>query len=200
MQFVLNLLKLVGGLFIPNKHYPFHLQVLQILSRFTWEILQTTTGFLSALFYLVFFQVKRVTYSNGATVIRCKSRFGAFTLGLFIVGDSEINGNPSQRLFQHEYGHYLQSLKSGPVYLFKYGLSSLVSAYRYSLKQHCKNRAEVDANIRAKKYWDHYYQQRYNWNHKYNPMHEEVEPDTLKWYDFVPVYFPFIHIIKSFRK
>ncbi|HYG51728.1 MAG TPA: hypothetical protein VD905_12535 [Flavobacteriales bacterium] len=200
MNIFVHAFKLVAGLFIPNKHCAFHLQVLQVISRFTWEILQTLAGFLSALVYVLLFKVRRVSYSNGAVVVRCKSKFGAFTLGCYVIGDREISGNPSQRLFQHEYGHYLQSIKSGPVYLVKYGWPSLVSAWRYSLKQHCKNTAEVDANIRAKKYWDTHYQQHYRWNLKYNPMHEEVVPDTLKWYDFMPVYFPLIHLVKAFKK
>jgi hypothetical protein len=200
MNFAVNILRLIAGLFIPNKHYPCHLRVLQIFSRFSWEIMQTVGGFLSALIYIVCFRVKTVRFSNGATIIQCKNKFGAFTLGCFIVGDRDINGKPGGHLFQHEYGHYLQSMMSGPVYLFKYGLRSLVSAYRYKYTYHSKNPVEVDANKRAKNYWDTHYQQGYNWDYKYNPMHEEVEPALLKWYDFIPVYFPFVHIVKAFRK
>lgn len=200
MNFFLNIFKLVAGYFIPNKKYPVHFRILQIVSRFTWEILQTASGFLTALIYVLCLRVTKVAFSNGATIVQCKNKFGAFTLGCFIVGDREINGEPGGRLFQHEYGHYLQSMVSGPVYLFKYGLRSLVSAWRYKFTGHGKNPVEVDANKRAKKYWDAHYQQTYTWDHKYNPIHEEVVPDSLMWYDFVPVYFPLVHIVKSFKK
>src|SRR5688500_13643464 len=122
--------KIISGLFIPNKRYSVLSQTGQVISRFSWEILQTTIGFVSALFFLFTGKVKHIQFSNGATIIQTKGKFGGFTLGNYIIGDNEISGNPNQRLFQHEYGHYLQSLKSGPVYLFKYGLPSLISSWR----------------------------------------------------------------------
>ena len=39
--------------------------------------------------------------------------WGAFTSGSFIMGSRELEANPHNSLFQHEYGHYLQSQAFG---------------------------------------------------------------------------------------
>ena len=37
-------------------------------------------------------------------------------------------------------------------------------------------------------------------NVRYAPIYKELEPARIKWYDFLPVYFPFIQIVKAFKK
>jgi hypothetical protein len=141
-----------------------------------------------------------VHFSNGATILQTNNDFGGFSLGNFIVGNAKINGNPSQRLFQHEYGHYIQSMHCGIIYLFKYALPSLISSYRYDFYGHCVHPVEQDANIRAKIYWDKYYEQSYVWDDDYNPIYKDLKVARLKWYDFIPVYFPLVHLVKAFKK
>lgn len=194
------LFRIFAGLFIPNKHYSILLQFLQIISRFSWELPQTILGLISSLFYAFTGRVKHVHFSNGAVVLQTRNDFGGFSLGNFIVGNTKINGQPGQRLFQHEYGHYLQSMTCGFIYIFKYGLPSLISSYRHDFYGHCIHSVEQDANIRAKKYWDKHYQQTYIWDDDYNPIYKDIKPAGLKWYDFIPVYFPLVHLVKAFKK
>jgi hypothetical protein len=200
LNYVNCLLRIIVGLFIPNKKYSIPKQCWQIFSRFSWEIPQTLLGFIFSIFYSLSGKVLWVHFSNGATIIQCKVNFGGFSLSNYIVGNTKINGNPSQRLFQHEYGHLLQSKVSGIIYLLKYALPSLISSYRHDFYGHCIHPVEQDANIRAKNYWDNYYQHLYIWDNDYNPIYKHIKAASIEWYDFIPVYFPVIHAIKAFKK
>jgi hypothetical protein len=128
--FIANPILLLLGVFIPTRIYPFYKKVGQILSRFSWEIPQTSLGLLSGWFLLLSGKSDTLIFAHGTTIIKCKSRFGGFCLGCYIAGDKEITSNYNDRLFQHEYGHYLQSMSSGLIYLFKYALPSVISAWR----------------------------------------------------------------------
>ena len=63
--------------------------------------------------------------------------------GSYIIGNNTIEADPNNSLFQHEYGHYLQSQKYGFAYLPRYGAQS---ARGY-------DDVEFDANARAFKYF-----------------------------------------------
>jgi hypothetical protein len=88
----------------------------QIISRFTWELPQTILGYAYVQVANVAGKVDNVQYYGGATVIKTYgddipwfSGVSGVTLGSFITGDNTIEANPNNPLFQHEYGHYLQS-------------------------------------------------------------------------------------------
>ena len=68
-------------------------------------------------------------------------------------------------LFQHEFGHYLQSLEQGPFYMAKVAVPSLLSD---SIKgsDHEYHPVEQDANIRAFNYFCQYNREAFN---KYDP-------------------------------
>jgi hypothetical protein len=68
-------------------------------------------------------------------------------LGSYINGHRGLQADPNNSLFQHEYGHYLQSQNSGPFYLQRYALPSLIDAMGYS--NHNYHAVEQDSNIRA---------------------------------------------------
>ena len=124
----------------------------QIVSRFTWELPQSTLGYLAGGVQNTFNGVKSVTYYGGATAIEHYSAgWGAFTLGSFINGARDLHADPNNWLFQHEYGHYLQSQSVGPFYLQRYGTPSLLDAA--SKSKHKYHAVEQDANIRALKYF-----------------------------------------------
>ena len=139
----------------------------QIISRFTWESPQTLTGLTVSQFYNYVGDVRSVDFYDGATVVRhfdngftnyfnSKNNdglWGAFTLSSFINGDKSISADPYNHLFQHEYGHYLQSQDLGPTYLFKVALPSLIDC---GMHPNTHNRAwfEEDANARAIAYWN----------------------------------------------
>ena len=122
----------------------------QILSRFSWELPQSLLGYVTSGVSNLIGDAKEVAYYDGATVLTHKSsNWGAFTLGSFINGDSSIKADANNRLFQHEYGHYLQSQVSGLFYLGKYALPSV-----FSKGEHRLHPAEQDANSRAFTYFN----------------------------------------------
>jgi len=127
----------------------------QILSRFTWEAPQTFLGHASATIQNTFNGVKSVSYYGGATAVENYGRdWGAFTLGSFVIGCRGLHADPSNPLFQHEYGHYLQSQSFGPYYLQRCAMPSFFDTLTKS--EHNKHAVEQDANIRAFKYFhDH---------------------------------------------
>lgn len=154
----------------------------QILSRFTWELPQNILGYGLAQGYNFFNDVKSVTYYGGATAIERYSKpdsdnkYGsAVTLGSFISGDRGLQADPYNPLFQHEYGHYLQSQAWGLMYLGKGGIPSMISALlsdKYS-EDHLFDPIEQDANARAFEYFNKNVQGFYEnngWNFTYHPI------------------------------
>jgi hypothetical protein len=129
---------------------------LQILSRFTWELPQTILGYGYSMYANYVGRVSGVDFYDGATVLTCYGNgipLGggpAVTLGSFIVGNNKMKTDPNNWLFQHEYGHYLQSQAVGWAYLNKYAIPSLFS----DKSTHDFNRVEQDANARAFNYFN----------------------------------------------
>ena len=111
-------------------------------------------------------------------------------MGSYIVGDRTIAADPNNALFQHEYGHYLQSQRSGYTYLFKYAIPSLVSAASNSYWGHNAHWTEQDANIRAKAYWRKTIPGYSGWSHRNNPIQTGSKIVNPKWWEFVPPLFP----------
>ena len=74
------------------------------------------------------------------------------TLGNYIAGNPNLKADPSNYLFQHEFGHYLQSKKYGPAYLSAFAIPSGLSVAKGN--DHKLFRVEQDANARAIKYFN----------------------------------------------
>ena len=127
-------------------------QALQLISRFTWESPQSLLGGTVNQIHNIFGGVKSVGYCCGATVVESYAdKWGAFTIGNYINGSRGIEAKTDNSLFQHEYGHYLQSQKYGLFYLTKCAIPSLIDcALPFNHKLHP---VEQDANIRAFKYF-----------------------------------------------
>lgn len=141
---VINEVKIINGLFKGS--------FWDIVSRLTWQFPQTALGMTTALGANLIKDVD-VSYAYGATVTRVAGeRWGAFTLSSYILGDGSIRATPTNSLFQHEYGHYLQSKSWGPFYLGKVAIPSLFSAM--SGNNHNAYKTEQDANIRALEFWE----------------------------------------------
>ena len=92
---------------------------LYVLCQCTWGLWQTLVGALVCLFC----PGCERTFHRGAVVTRWKREEG-LSLGLFIF----VPEDGGERLLSHEYGHTLQSLLLGPLYLFVIGLPSVVWA------------------------------------------------------------------------
>jgi hypothetical protein len=127
---------------------------LQIISRFTWELPQTLMGYVVNGAYATFGGVKSVTHWGGATAVETyASGWGGFTLGSFIMGERGLQADPNNPLFQHEYGHYLQSQAWGWAYLSRAAIPSLFDTFGRK-GDHKFHPIEQDANMRAFKYFN----------------------------------------------
>jgi len=166
-----NSFKIWGGLFRGDAG--------QIASRFTLELPQTVLGFGAAHATNTLFNVNKVEYWGGATVIqRNDSNGGAFVLGSYINGGKTIEADPNNSLFQHEYGHYLQSQAAGWGYLSRYAIPSFIDDIKNNRNDHMLSSIEQDANARAFTYFNENVAGFYDtnpldangWDFGYNPI------------------------------
>ena len=152
-----NDIKIWGGLLFasdPNKN--FGQRLWETVSRFTWQLPQTIAGFTFSQVSNLGWQVDKVDYWGGATVLS-GNFFGsgsAITMGSYINGSRNLKANPNNYLFQHEYGHYLQSQEMGWAYLSRVGIPSLMGAANYDDGNHDFQPYEQDANRRAFMYFN----------------------------------------------
>lgn len=167
----MNSLSIWGGLFSSDSNKGFLGQYWELLSRFTWQLPQTFLGFSYAHAYNTFGNVEDVTSKYGATVLKTSSIGGAVTLGNFIIGNSAIEANADNRLFQHEYGHYLQSQTFGLAYLYIVGIPSILNASQHT-GNHNFQRCEIDANRRAFVYFNKNIYNFYTSREEYSSSHK----------------------------
>lgn len=139
------------------------------------------------------------TRRGGATVLSGNffGSGGVVTLSSFINGSRSLAADPNNALFQHEYGHYIQSQNFGYLYYGKFGLPSATSK-----GTHNDHPVEQDANIRSLKYYyenglyDELWDKRSltnkinGYNHYidyYDSSNQEALQKIIKlnWYDFV---------------
>ena len=152
-----NQFRIVGGLFQGN--------IGQIASRLTKELPQTLMGLGVSLGANALGRVRSVNYYGGATVVQhYQSGWGGFTLASYINGDSSIEANPNNPLFQHEYGHYLQSQEFGLSYMRQFALPSLFDTFGDG--DHRQHFAEQDANSRAFTYFNQHIENYNGWNQR----------------------------------
>jgi RHS repeat-associated protein len=163
----------------------------QIVSRFTWESPQTALGYSFANLANNFGNVDAVDYYAGATVLRHQNSIGgAFTLGSYIQGGPDIRADPSERYFQHEYGHVLQSRKFGLAYISSCAIPSLVSAMMddgtsTSKWNHNYSSIEQDANKRALDYWRKRDPDYNDWKFYDNPILKNKSSINISWMDYI---------------
>lgn len=102
------------------------LQVGVVFLHWTWGILQTFVGFLVFLCTL-----NRPHYwKDGAVITEIKGKWGGVTIGMFVFVDGGItDDNPAENFtIKHEYGHTLQSILLGPLWIFIIAIPSLIWA------------------------------------------------------------------------
>lgn len=96
-----------------NKWYP-----LTTALQWTWGNMQTVAGFVLYLWYIRCPH----TYYNGTILTTCPPSFWGISLGQFIF----VPDVPNKEEYEvHEYGHALQSLLLGPLYIFVIGIPSI---------------------------------------------------------------------------
>jgi RHS repeat-associated protein len=163
-----------NGLGATDNKRSFFGQALQAFSRMTYQLPNTIVGFATAHGVNMIGNVSSVEHYAGATVLNAGGDFGGITLGSFIIGDATIEADPKNSLFQHEYGHVLQSEVYGPAYLFAIGIPSLLSANRHSYDEHMSYYSELDASTRAHDYFHRTIPGFNKWDYRYNPVKPEA--------------------------
>jgi hypothetical protein len=125
--------EIFGGLFAGN--------VVQIATRWTWELPQSMLGYSWSSVRNDTHRVD-VEYFDGATFVinETPDKWNGVTLGSFIninskyvPRDEKGHFSPQSyetQLYMHEYGHYLQSQEYGWGYLVSVGIPSIISAAR----------------------------------------------------------------------
>ncbi len=104
-------------------------KVLFTLIQLSWGIVQSFIGFF---LFLVYIRFPHSLY-NGAVVTRW-SRGGGVSLGLFVFAE-KCDKEREKQLISHEYGHCVQSLILGPLYLLVIGLPSVTWATIFSRRR-----------------------------------------------------------------
>jgi hypothetical protein len=150
--------KIWGGLFVSDRNKNPWQRVWEIVSRFTWQLPQTIGGFLTAHVQNNSLRTNWVKYKHGATVSQAQGDWGGITMGSYIMGDETIEADANNSLFQHEYGHYIQSQSMGWAYFPRVGIPSILSGQKggkYSGEgMHDFHPVEQDANRRAFLYFN----------------------------------------------
>lgn len=160
--------KLFLGNFYLDDNRTFFGGVWQGISRHTWEYPQTFIGHSASQVINALGMTRSVTFYGGATVSETfRDNWGGICLGSFIIGSRGITADPSNTLFQHEFGHYLQSQASGLMYFSRYGIPSALSKKGVD---HSLHPVEQDANARALKYFNKHISGYRDWNHFKNPI------------------------------
>jgi hypothetical protein len=162
------------GLFQTDPNLSTGEQTWQLISRFTWEHLQTELGRTYSHGRNLLGHVDRVDYFGGVTFSTRENQSGrnGISLGNYINinTDDEIEGEfenhvTSDPLYMHEFGHTFDSRSFGMSYLFFIGLPSLISAGTLEQAQgeisgvstHDFRWYEMRANKHAAYYFGKYY-------------------------------------------
>lgn len=172
---------------------------LRVCSRFTWELPQTLLGGCAGTWALLRLHVDAVDFADGVVVIRAwrdNKCWGGISFGSLIIGDERIRAEVNNGLYMHEFGHALQSRLSGPIYLFKYGIPSVLSARGRGI--HGDHPVERDANARAFTYFSQH-PAFVDWPLTYNPLPTGGKRLLLHWWEFIPPIFPFRHLWLALR-
>lgn len=159
-----NDVKIWGGLFVSDPNKKFFGRVWETVSRVTYQSPQTLVGLVYGHFENTFGgNVELVCYKYGATVLQGRHylfyEYGgtAVTLGSYIVGHPRTIANCDNAVFQHEFGHYLQSQAMGIAYLGRIGIPNIRSEhgnYKQFYSNHDFHPTEQDANRRSFLYFN----------------------------------------------
>jgi len=185
---IANAFKIDMGLFQGDSNLSPKKNFLSVMSRFSWEIMQTTFGNIMAHVLNNFYETN-VEYFHGATMVSITSPnvgHWGITTGPYINGASLTADPVLDDIFAHEYGHTKQSQFLGPLYLPGVGVPSLVGSFLdYELDvdhDHDREWYEVWANQLSYNYFDKhgYTNVTSSWNDTSNPRTQ-----NLDWYFYL---------------
>jgi len=103
--------------------------ILYTIIQLTWGICQNIVGLLAFLVLTIIKPNRKRFYYHGAIASHWKFSF-SMGLGMFIFfGHSDKDENYQSEVLVHEYGHTIQSIILGPLFLFVIGIPSCVWAF-----------------------------------------------------------------------
>ena len=162
--------KLFVGRYVYDWHRP-QRAVVQALARFGWEMPQLWLGYMVSQWRLLVGQVDGVQYLGGVTFVVDQERHDGMSMGLSLgcfvniwISDAveadfekQVRFHSGQ-LFMHEFGHTVDSLRWGWLYLLVVGIPSYLSQVAelvtHGRHQHQHLYAERWANKNAEHYFD----------------------------------------------
>lgn len=98
------------------------------LLHWTWCLPQTLLGLLLFIVYKYLIDKEAIRIkSKNRTILTLSKKFpGGVSLGKYMFAiDYNIRDSRQERIIKHEYGHVLQSLALGPLYLIIIGIPSI---------------------------------------------------------------------------
>jgi len=115
--------------------------IIYTILQFTWGIFQNMLGVLILLILTVLNPKRNHFYYHGAIVTEWKMNFSC-GCGMFIFYGHK-NAKDNKEVLVHEYGHTLQSIVLGPLFMFVIAIPSMTWAF-----VPCFNRMRKEKNIR----------------------------------------------------
>lgn len=149
----------------------------QIISKWTYGLINSMVGNLVSHGYNILGKVDGVTYLDGmAALSGATSGEKAVTIGHYSLGPKGYKADWRDHLFVHEYGHYIQSQRWGPLFLNVIGIPSLLSAMGTSKSSgtiHDYRWFEIDASYLGAKHFDK----------KYGSGKQGYRPNSADYFD-----------------
>lgn len=109
------------------------IDILYYFIQFSWGVIQNIIGLLLFLILYIINPKRRIKMYKQNIVTFWNNEYG-LSLGIFI-----FVGSDNKKLLMHEYGHSIQSLIFGPLYLIVVGIPSLLWALLFSKYRKNKN-------------------------------------------------------------
>lgn len=97
------------------------------LLQLTWGCITTIIGFLVTIFCIIFLKGK--PHKNGFSyIVEIGNNWGGLELGAFALCSNYSISNPKwyEHTRRHEFGHSLQNIIFGPLYIFVVGIPSAI--------------------------------------------------------------------------
>ena len=136
-------------------------RIWEFVSKLTWQLPQALLGDLFVSGANAFGQVNDVTHDYGITAVDMGLDNRAVTIGYYTAGPIGYKADWRDHLFVHEYGHYIQSQRHGPLFLLTVGIpslqSSIIQTDNPNAPRHNTRWFEADASYKGAAYFDNYY-------------------------------------------
>lgn len=113
------------------------LHFLYYIIQWSWGILQNIAGLLVFLYLYIKNPKRDMTIFHAAVVCDWDNEIDCMGLGMFVFM-AEYNKQTNKEILVHEYGHTIQSLILGPLYLLVIALPSLIWAKNKALQKYRK--------------------------------------------------------------